>query len=238
MASGVYMADILLFLMEKSVPGEHIHAAMWHNFGNGSQEMFSMQVRPEYRTALASHIPWQGSPNDWGYWPTWPVEYPPLGMGYKVAGPDDPQSVRMPIYHVFRLLSEQRGDELVASRREAPGNRIEAPPNGLYWDPEFHFDRVTHVATRKGDFLYLAVLNKDANLTVDLGLDIQGWKLESTVETHAVGADSYLAENSMANPNRVTLSGPNAMTFGNPARPRLPLSPNTLLVLRFQRAAR
>ena len=238
MASGVYMADILLFLMEKSVPGEHIHAAMWHNFGNGSQEMFSMQVRPEYRTALASHIPWQGSPDDWGYWPTWPVAYPPLGMGYKVAGPDDPHSVRMPIYHVFRLLSEQRGDELVATRREAPGNRIEAPPNGLYWDPEFNFDRVTHVATRKGDFLYLAVLNKDANLTVDLGLDIQGWKLKSAVETHAVGSESYLAENSMADPNRVTMSGPNAMTFGNPAKARLPLSPNTLLVLRFQRAVR
>lgn len=237
MASGVYMADILLFLMEKSVPGEHIHAAMWHNFGNGTQEMFSMQVRPEYRTALASHIPWQGSPDDWGYWPTWPVAYPPLGMGYKVAGPDDPHSVRMPIYHVFRLLSEQRGDELVATRREAPGNRIEAPPNGLYWDPEFHFDRVTHVATRKGDFLYLAVLNKDANLTVDLGLDIQSWKLKSAVETHAVGSESYLAENSMADPNRVTLSGPNAMTFRNPAKARLPLSPNTLLVLRFQRAA-
>jgi hypothetical protein len=36
--------------------------------------------------------------------------------------------------------------------------------------------------------------------------------------------------------NRVTLSGPHAMTFANPAKARLPLAPNTLMVLRFQRA--
>lgn len=237
MASAVYMADVLLFLMQESGPAGHIHAGIWHNFGNGAQEMISVQVQPEYRRALASHIPWQGSPDDWGYWPTWPVEAPPFGMGWTVAGPDDPRSVRMPIYWVFSLLSKQRGDELVETRLQAPGNRIAAPPNGLYWDPEFHFDRVTHCATRKGDFLYLAVLNKDAHLTVDLGVDIQGWKLDSSAETHTVGADSYLAENSLGDPNRVTLSGPHTMTFANPAKARLPLGPNTLMVLRFQRAA-
>lgn len=236
MASAVYMADILLFLMEESGSAGHIHAGIWHNFGNGAQEMISVQVQPEYRRALASHIPWQGSPDDSGYWPTWPVEAPPHGMGWTVAGPDDPRSVRMPVYWVFSLLSGQRGDELVETRMQAPDNRIAAPAGGLYWDPEFHFDRVTHCATRKGDFLYLAVLNKDAHLTVDLGVDIQGWKLDSSVEAHTVGAASYLAENSLAEPDRVTLSGPQTMTFVNPAKARLPLGPNTLMVLRFQRA--
>ena len=32
----------------------------------------------------------------------------------------------------------------------AEGNRLAAPPNGLYWDPEYHLERVTQCASRSG----------------------------------------------------------------------------------------
>ena len=212
MASAVYMADVLLFLLEKSVPAEHIHAGIWHNFANGAQEMFSIQTTEEYQRVLGEGRTWKGKITDEGY------------------------GVRMPIYWVFSLLSTQRGDLRVESRLDAPENRIEAPRNGLYWNPEFRFDRVTHCATRTGDSLYLAVLNKDAHQTVDLGVAVHGWQPSPTVEVHSVGADSYLAENSMADPERVTRKGPTHIAIGNPAAARFPLPPNTLMVLRYRRA--
>jgi hypothetical protein len=234
MASAVYMADILLFMMEHSVPSGHIHAAFWHNLGNCVQELFSVQVLPDYRRKLAGHIPWKGSPDDPGYWPTWPVETP-CGMGFTVAGDGDPHSLRMPVYWVFKLLSEQRGDDLVNSRCEAPGNRIAAPPQGLYWDPEYHFERVVHCATRRGDDLYLAILNKDANQAVNLRAAVHGWRVASAAQVYTVGASSYLAKNTLAEPTRVTLAGPSEKILTTPGKIQLLLPPSTLMVVRFSR---
>jgi alpha-L-arabinofuranosidase len=211
MASAVFMADILLFLTERSVPDEHIHGACWHNFANGAQELFSIQTTEEYQRVLGEGRTWKGRITDEGY------------------------GVRMPTYWVFSLLSKQRGEELVESRLHAEGNRIAAPVNGLYWDPEYHFERVTCCATRSGPSLFLAVLNKDARLPVDLGVTVHGWTLQPTVETYTVGADSYLAENSLADPAQVTLTGPLAVTLNDPALGRFHLGPNTLKVLHFKR---
>jgi hypothetical protein len=213
MASAVYMADILLFLMEKSVPAEHIHAAFWHNFANGAQELFSIQTTEEYNRVLGEGRTWKGRITDEGY------------------------GVRMPIYWVFSLLSKERGDEVVRSELHAADNRIAAPANGLYWDPEFHFGRVSHCVTKSGSKLYVAVLNKDAHRTVDLGLRIRGWRVTPRFQRHWVGAASYLAENSMADPNCIALSGPEQVTADDRSNVRLRLDPNTLMVLRFQRAA-
>lgn len=141
----------------------------------------------------------------------------------------------MPVYWVFKLLSEQRGDELVRSQIHADDNRIAAPPNGLYWDPEFHFERVSYCVTKSASMLYVAVLNKDAHRPVDLGLRIRDWRVAPQVELHWVGAADYLEENSMADPNRVTLSGPRKVTPDDAAAARFRLNPNTLMVLRFQR---
>jgi alpha-L-arabinofuranosidase len=211
MASAVFMADILMFMTEKSIPAEHIHAAFWHNFANGAQELFSIQATEEYRRALGgARAPWGDLTED----------------GY---------GIRLPVYWVFSLLSEQRGEELVASRLDAPGNRIAAPRNGLYWDPAYHFERVTHCATKRGDSLFVAILNKDAHAAVDVRLLIREWTPTAAVEIHAVGAESYLAENTPANPARVTRSGPDIATIGNPSDARFRISPNTLKVLRFTR---
>lgn len=213
MASAVFMADILIFLMRNSIPAEHIHAAFWHNFGNGAQEMFSVQATDEYARVLGGGRTWKGEITDEGY------------------------GVRMPLYGVFSLLSSQRGEELVRSTIEAPGNRIDAPANGLYWDPEYHFDRVVHCVTRSGGLLHLAILNKDAHLPVDLRVSFRGWRVEPKAEIRAVGADSYLAGNSMAEPRRVTLLGPEEAVAADPAQPRFRLWPNTLMVITFRRAA-
>jgi len=235
MASAVYMADILIFMMEESASAGRIHAAFWHNLGNGAQELFSVQVLPEYRRALAGHLPWKGSPADVGYWPTWPAATPPFGMGYTVAGADDPRSVRMPVYHVFRLLSEQRGDDLVETRSEAPGNDIAAPRDGLYHDPDYHFARVVHCATRRGDDLYLAVLNKDAHQTVELRALVHGWRVASAAQIHSVGAPDYLAQNTIADPERVVMAGPDPAPLTAPGELRRLLAPSTLMVARFSR---
>jgi hypothetical protein len=205
------MADILLFMMEKSAADGHLHAAFWHNFSNGAQELFSIQTTDEYRRVLGEGRTWKGKITDEGY------------------------GVRMPVYWAFSTLSKQRGEELVESRLHSQDNRIAAPPHGLYWDPDYHFERVSHCATRTGSALYLAVLNKDAHLPVDLRVNIRGWRVMPSVETHSVGADSYLAENSMTEPSRVTASGPAFVTFRDPASARLRLGPNTLMVLHFRR---
>lgn len=211
MASAVFMADILLFMMEKSVPSEHLHAAFWHNFANGAQELFAIQATDEYRRALGEGRTWKGQITDEGY------------------------GVRMPVYWVFTLLSQQRGDELVESRLRAEGNRLAAPPNGLYWDPEYHLERVTQCASRSGSSLYLAMLNKDAHMPVDVRLAVRGWSLEPGFETYAVGAESYLAENSMADPTQVRLSGPDRVAFADATAISVRLGPNTLRVLHFRR---
>ncbi|HJN16175.1 MAG TPA: alpha-L-arabinofuranosidase C-terminal domain-containing protein, partial [Armatimonadota bacterium] len=207
MASGVFMADILMFMMEKSVPSEHIHAAFWHAFCNDAQALFSIQ------TTRAQGISYKGESTDEGY-------------GY-----------RMPIYWVFKLLSEQRGEDLVESHLEGE-NSIAAPADGLYTDPEYDFQRVTHCASRTGDGLYLALLNKDAHESVEVGIDVRAWKLRPAVEIYEVGADSYLAENTIEQPDQVTLHGPETRAMQGSRRMEYHLRPNTLAVLRFQRAAR
>ena len=202
MASGVFMADILMFMMEKSVPSENIHAAFWHAFSNDAQALFSSQ------TTRKQGIAYKGKSTDEGY-------------GY-----------RMPVYWVFKLLSEQRGDILVESRLRGE-NTIAAPKDGLYTDPEYAFSRVTHCASKSGDKLYLALLNKDAHRSVDVRMAIPGWQPGSGVDAYEVGADRYLAENTIEHPDRVTLSGPDTATMGNSDRLSYRLKPNTLAVLRL-----
>ena len=83
MASAVYMADILMFMMEKSVPSEHLHAACWHNFANSAQGLFSVHVADEYERALGKMRSCQG------------------------AIAEGEQGRREPVYWVFKLLSEK-----------------------------------------------------------------------------------------------------------------------------------
>ncbi len=205
MASGVFMADILLFMMEKSVPSESIHGAFWHAFSNDAQALFSVQ------TTRVQGISYKGRSTDEGY-------------GY-----------RMPVYWVFKLLSEQRGDILVKSRLRGE-NTIAAPQNGLYTDPEYTFSRVTQCASIRGDKLYLALLNKDAHRSVDARILVRGWNLRSPVDAYHVGADSYLAENTIGRPDLVTLSGPETGRIEDPENMSYRLNPNTLAVLRLQKS--
>lgn len=205
MCTAVYMADILMFLMEKSIPSEHIRAAFWHTFGNDAQAMFTIQTSE------------------------------PRGLSYKGKCTDDGYGFRMPIYWVFKLLSEQRGDELVASVLEG-GNTIAAPAPGLYTDPEYSFERVSHCASRTEDTLYLALLNKDAHEPVDVDIAIRDWALASEFDAYHVGAESYLAENTIAEPRRVSLQGPENHRSENPGAMTWRLPPNTLAVLRFRKA--
>ena len=125
MASGIFMADILMFMMNKSIPSQSIHAAFWHAFSNDAQALFSIQTTRQQ------------------------------GISYKGKSTDEGYGYRMPVYWVFKLLSEQRGDNLVQSRLRGE-NEIAAPQDGLYIDPPYVFSRVTHCASRSGDMLYLS----------------------------------------------------------------------------------
>ena len=99
MATGVYMADQLIYMTRKSVPTENIHAAFWHSFCNDAQAMFSIQTTREQ------------------------------GLAYKGKSTDEGYGYPMPIYWVFKLLSEQRGDILVESHLQGD-NLIAAPTAG------------------------------------------------------------------------------------------------------------
>ena len=204
MASGVFMADLLMFMMEKSVPSESIHAAFWHTFSNDAQALFSIQTTREQ------------------------------GLAYKGKSTDEGYGYRMPIYWVFKLLSEQRGEVLVESSLHGD-NTIEAPKTGLYFDPQYTFSRVTHCASRSGETLYLALLNKDANQPVEVRISIQDWRLETAVQIHEVRADTYLAENTIQQPDTVTLTGPRSERLDSSGRMTYLLRRNTLAVLRFHR---
>ena len=206
MASGIFMADILMFMMKKSVSSGGIHAASWHAFSNDAQALFSVQTTRQQ------------------------------GVAYKGKSTDEGYGYRMPVYCVFKLLSEQRGDILVESRLRGP-NIIAAPKGGIYIDPKYEFWRVTHCASRSGDTLYLALLNKDAHRPVDIQIRILDWKLKPAVEAYEVGAESYLAENTIAKPELVKMSGPKTERVQNFGRMSYRLAPNTLAVLRFQKAA-
>ena len=203
MASGVFMADQLLYMTKKSVPTENIHAAFWHSFSNDAQAMFSIQTTRKQ------------------------------GLAYKGKSTDEGYGYRMPIYWVFKLLSEKRGELLVESRLRG-NNTIDAPKSGLYFDPEYKFSRVSHCASRSGHKLYLALLNKDARQPVAVQISIQDWRLKTAVEIYEVRADSYLAENTIKSPNTVTLAGPKVDRVDNSGRMTYQLKPNTLAVLRFQ----
>jgi alpha-L-arabinofuranosidase len=207
MATGVYMADQLMYMTNKSVPSENIHAAFWHSFSNDAQAMFSIQTTREQ------------------------------GLAYKGKSTDEGYGYRMPIYWVFKLLSEQRGETLVESRLQGD-NTIDAPKSGLYFDPQYTFARVSHCASRSGDKLYLALLNKDAEQPVEVQISIRDWRLKTAVEIHEVRADSYLAENTIKSPNTVTLAGPKVDLVEESGRMTYQLKPNTLAVIRFQSDAR
>lgn len=204
MASAIYMADILMFLMEKSIPSEHIHSAYWHTFCNDAQALFSIQTTSPY------------------------------GLSYQGKSTDEGYGFRMPLYWVFKLLSEQRGEQLVESRLTGE-NLIEAPAPGLYTDPEFTFDRVGHCASRSGDQLYLALLNKDAHEPVEVVLKLPRWPVKPDVVVYEVGAESYLAANTIEHPNLVTLAGPKTVRMAAATPRKHVLKPNTLAVLKFER---
>ena len=204
MASAVFMADQLLYLMEKSVPSEDIEAAFWHTFSNDAQALFSVQTTREQ------------------------------GLAYKGLSTDEGYGYRMPIYWVFKLLSEQRGEILVESRLRGD-NIIAAPRGGLYFDPEYSFPRVSQRASLTGDKLYVALLNKDTHQPVTVRVTIEDWRHQASVEVREVGAESYLAENTIQRPDEVKLSGPKVERAEASGQMNYLLKPNTLAVLRFQR---
>jgi len=208
MATGIYMADQLIYMTKRSVPSENIHAAFWHSFCNDAQAMFSIQTTREQ------------------------------GLAYKGKSTDEGYGYRMPIYWVLKLLSEQRGEVLVESRLHGD-NRIAAPESGLYRDPEYAFDRISHCASLSrsskdnGNTLYLALLNKDANRPVTIQLTVPG-VTATHAEIHEVRAASYLTENTIARPDAVRLTGPRMVSIVDDAGGRsYRLMPNTLVVLQI-----
>ncbi|MCP4788024.1 MAG: hypothetical protein GY878_31290 [Fuerstiella sp.] len=163
------------------------------------------------------------------------------GLAYKGKSTDEGYGYRMPIYWVFKLLSEQRGELLVESLLHGD-NAIAAPKTGLYRDPKYSFQRVSHCASvshgvaGNGDKLYLALLNKDARQRVQIRINIRDWQPRTEFEVHEVRAESYLAENTIDKPDTVTLSGPRVEQAGDDAGAMtFLLKPNTLAVLRFDR---
>jgi len=86
MATRVFMADQLIYMTKKSVPSENIHAAFWHRYSNDTQALFSIQTTQEQ------------------------------GLAYKGKSTDEGYGYPMPIYWVFKLLSELRGEVLVESQ--------------------------------------------------------------------------------------------------------------------------
>jgi len=160
------------------------------------------------------------------------------GLSYKGKSTDEGYGYRMPIYWVFKLLSEQRGEILVESHLHGD-NLIAAPQPGLYRDPEYTFERVSHCAslsqneTNGGHTLYLALLNKDASRPVTIRLDVSGaTATEATV--HEVRAPSYLTENTIARPDAVKLTGPRReRLIDATGRMTYRLMPNTVVVLQI-----
>ena len=208
MATGVFMADQLIYMTRKSVPTENIHAAFWHSFCNDAQAMFSIQTTREQ------------------------------GLAYKGKSTDEGYGYPMPIYWVFKLLSEQRGEILVESHLHGD-NLVAAPQPGLYRDPDYTFERVSHCAslsqneTGGGHTLYLALLNKDANRPVTVQLDVSG-VAAAEVTTHEVRAASYLTENTITRPEAVQLAGPRTVRITDDAgRMSYRLMPNTLVLMRL-----
>ena len=133
---------------------------------------------------------------------------------------------------MFKLLSEQRGDVLVESKLTGE-NTIAAPKDGLYFDPPFEFERVTHCATVKDGELFVALVNKDAHQAVEVTLRIDGWAPApgATFDAWTVTGGSYLAENTIEDPDRVTLQGPTTLEGQ-----RYRCEPNSVAVLRFEAA--
>lgn len=203
MCTGVYMADILMYMMGQSTSSGQLEGAFWHTFCNDAQALFSIQ------TTRAQGIDYEGKSTDEGY------------------------GFRMPIYWVFKLLSEHHGEDLVHSQLEGE-NLIAAPSDGLYTDPPYEFERVSHCATRTGDRLYLALLNKDAHQPVEVDIRINGWQPVDVVEVYEVGDDDYLARNTIEKPNQITLQGPKTRQPRDAAAMGIILRPNRLTVLEYQ----
>lgn len=208
MATGIYMADQLIYMTKRSVPPENIHAAFWHSFSNDAQAMFSIQTTREQ------------------------------GLAYKGKSTDEGYGLRMPIYWMFKLLSEQRGDILLESHLHGD-NLITAPQPGLYRDPEFTFERVAHCASLSrnepdgGYTLYVALLNKDANNPVAIRLNMPGVAV-ADADVQEVRASSYLTANTIARPDAVRLTAPRRVQIVDKAgRMAYRMMPNTLAVLRF-----
>ena len=207
MATGIYMADQLIYMTKRSVPPENIHAAFWHSFSNDAQAMFSIQTTREQ------------------------------GLSYKGKSTDEGYGLRMPIYWMFKVLSERRGEILVESHLHGD-NLIEAPQTGLYRDPEFTFERVAHCASLSrnepdgGYTLYLALLNKDANNPVAIQLNLPGLAV-TDANVQEVRASSYLTANTISRPDAVTLTAPRRVQIVDKAgRMAYRMMPNTLAVLR------
>ncbi|MBP88116.1 MAG: hypothetical protein CMJ64_15590 [Planctomycetaceae bacterium] len=93
---------------------------------------------------------------------------------------------------------------------------------------------MTHCASRSGDKLYIALLNKDDQQPVEIRISIRDWQLKTAVETHEVRANTYLAENTIERPETVTLADPKVDRVEVSGKMTYLLKPNTLAVLRFQ----
>ena len=198
MASGIYLGDILLFLMRESVPSGFIGGACWHTACGGSQSLFWLKTNP-----------------------------------INAYNSNDASGLRPPVYWIFKLLSERRGETLVHSQLSGD-NSVAAPKDGLYVDPEFKFQRVVECSTRSGDKLYIALLNKDANETVSVSIGIDSWPVLPEYGVHTVSANSYLDRNTPEKPDAIKIvSGTITKPDGASLSYKLP--PNTLAVLEFTR---
>lgn len=198
MASGIYLGDILIFLMRESTPSGFIGGACWHTACGGSQSLFHLKSNPS-----------------------------------TVYNSNDASGIRPPVYWIFKLLSERRGKKLVHSQLFGD-NSVDAPKDGLYFDPEFKFQRVVECCTISDDKLYVALLNKDASETVSVSIGIDSWQVLPEYGLHTVSAKSYLTRNTPENPDTIKIVSERILKPEG-ASPSYKVPPNTLAVLEFTR---
>lgn len=110
-----------------------------------------------------------------------------------------PCYVLSPAALAFRLLTEMTGDMLVAS--EVTGNPTRSIFNGTSLA-----SLVTLASTDGSGNVYLVVVNRDRTTDVTATIDPEGFPTGRRAEVWTLGANSYLATNTVEKPNRVAIT--------------------------------
>lgn len=125
--------------------------------------------------------------------------------------------VRRTTFHVLRMYSRLLGAEYVESTGRSStldcGDGVQVPV-------------VDAVATRRGEQLALALVNRHPDLTVECRVDVDGRPVDAPVETVVLAGDSVDAFNSPDEPERVVPTTATVRVTDG----RLPLPPHSVTV--------